>query len=204
VTNRAELIGIPGGLAADVRDESFKPNRPVVNMVVRFLAEGDPRRILVVAGPPGTGKSAAAAHGLMNAKTANQIVRYYDQRDATHGEAVLSGAPLDAHWIQARVFWTKVFERALWDHAERVSVLVVDDLGAEPEDQRVTPLISSLLCQRVDMGLKTLVTTNMDPGMFGRRYGPRLVDRLEGEAWFGSSGPSLRGRASLKMGTHGA
>ncbi len=193
MSDKAERIGIPGGLALDIVDENFDAERPAAKGAARFLAPKDPRRIHVLAGPPGTGKSAGAAYALMNAKTADRVVGFYDSRDGTRGQAVIPGSPIDARWVHARALWAGVFDRALWGSAERTRILVIDDLGAEPEDHRVTPLIASLLCERVDAGFKTLATTNMDPGLFGKRYGQRVVDRLVGEAWFGTRGPSLRG-----------
>lgn len=194
MSDRSEQIGIPAGLAADIQDTAFDAHRPAVIEAAQFLDPSDRRRILVLAGPPGTGKSAGAAYAVLNARTADQVIAYIDHRDNTTGEAMLPGAPLGARWTHARSFWNGVYKAALWEAAERVPVLVIDDLGAEPADDRVTPLIASLLCERVDGRRKTIATTNMDPALLQRRYGGRVADRLDG--WFGTRGPSLRGRAA--------
>jgi DNA replication protein DnaC len=195
VSDRWERIGVPAGLAMDVHGQSFDPSRQVVMEATRFVGDGDTRRLCVLAGPPGTGKSVAAAYAVLQAKTADKVVSYLDSRDGSIGSAVLDGAPPGARWVQARALWTGVFDRPLWEAAGRVSLLVIDDLGAEPADDKVTPLIASVLCERVDARRKTIVTTNMDPNLIHRRYGGRLADRLD--AWFGAVGPSLRGRAAI-------
>lgn len=69
---------------------------------------------------------------------------------------------------------------------------MLDDLGAEPKDERATPLIASLLCERVDDARKTLVTTNLDPDAFRARYGDRVFDRMRDHGWRGVTGTSLR------------
>jgi DNA replication protein DnaC len=88
-----------------------------------------------------------------------------------------------------------IFDPALWNVVSRTAVLVIDDLGAEPrDDDRTTPAIAALVCDRGDAARKTLITTNMDHESFRRRYGERVFDRLIGKAWHGTRGPSLRAR----------
>lgn len=188
MSERAQRICVPAGVAEVVEATSFDATLAVVRFAVAFLEPGDRRRLAVVAGPPGTGKSAAAAFAVLNARGASRTIRAVGMP-----EVLVAGEFVSARWVHARELYHGIFQEKLWEAVARVTVLVVDDLGAEPKDlERVTPAIASLLCERVDAGKKTIVTTNAAPGNFNRRYGERVYDRLTGRAWYGTGGPSLR------------
>lgn len=63
----------------------------------------------------------------------------------------------------------------------KCDLLIIDDLGTE----MVSPFIQSALYQLVNTRLmtnrKTIVSTNLSPEELGRRYGPAIQSRFEGE-----------------------
>lgn len=186
-SDRAQRIGIPDGIVEGLEAASFDATRPVVRWACSFLAQGDRRRLVVLAGPTRTGKSSAAATAVLNARTADRTIAIVGGP-----VTIIPGEPVAARWVHARQLFHNVFDAKLWEAVAKVPVLVVDDLGAEPEDQRVTPLIASVLCERVDGGKKTIGTTNLALDRFKRRYGERVFGRLAGEAWYGARGRPLR------------
>jgi DNA replication protein DnaC len=135
--------------------------------------------VRAVSGAPGTGKSCALAR-------------------------VVTRHPRTAVFVDARILSTTL--RNGWSHNEaqwqtwlEVDLLGLDDLGAEYGDATV---ISTLLEQRYNAGLATLMTTNLQQAEFAKRYTDgRLVDRLiNGQAdcaWFATTkGSSLRNAAT--------
>lgn len=136
------VAGHPGSLAAARACESFVRN--------------DGRRLLVLGGPTGRGKSCAA----------------------TWVASCLDGS----FWISAKEVrvgehWSNVaYPRAL-----KALVLVVDDLGHESSEWASKEL-ASLLEVRIDRGRRTVATTNLPPEGDGRTlagvYGDRLRSRL--------------------------
>jgi hypothetical protein len=123
---------------------------------------------VVLAGPPGNGKSLAAAYAIARA---------------------------GGVWIDARRLANPKMEI---DAAERAPLLVVDDLGTEYSGTNAyaTERAAALLELRYQDRRRTLVTTNLRRDDFAARYGPRLFDRLRDRAKFLELlSPSLRGRA---------
>ena len=58
-------------------------------------------------------------------------------------------------------------------------LLIIDDLGAEPMVMNVTvECLLSIICERQDKGLATLIATNLDTDELTERYGSRIVSRL--------------------------
>lgn len=108
MNERAQAIRIPRGVAAAIAAPSFDPSRPAVREAIAFLAAADPRHLLALAGPPGTGKSAAAAHAILGARTSDRTVSYLDP-GGEHRETTLPGEPIAARWAHAggpRSCWT--------------------------------------------------------------------------------------------------
>lgn len=143
--------------------------------------------VMVVGGPRGLGKSAGLAWALLAAA---------ERTSALYLQAPVVGA------TPRNGFSTS--EEA-WEEWLSVGVLGLDDVGTEGGDPEA---VASLLWQRYDRGLRTLVTANLARAVFAERYlrgaiGARLADRLinaQGRAggdgglgWFvGVSGESLR------------
>jgi DNA replication protein DnaC len=191
VNDRADAIRIPKAVALAIAAPSFDPSRPAVRAAAAFLDGADPRFLLALAGPPGTGKSAAAARAILDARKPDRTVSVL--LDGVSTPHTFSGEPIAARWAQAGDLWSKVYSSEVWHELRRVPALVLDDLGAEPpKDERAAAMFAALLCERVDDARKTLVTTNLDDKAFLARYGPRVIDRMH-EGWIGVTGASLRG-----------
>jgi hypothetical protein len=102
--------------------------------------------------------------------------------------AIGVGAPLAGAWIHAPAMFDHVFDESFWTAAARVPVLVLDDVGLEPQDARVRDRIVGLLVGRYDAARRTIVTTNLNGADFRKTYasgaGERLAARLGGGSWF--------------------
>lgn len=118
------------------------------------LAKG--KRIIVLQGEAGTGKSYAVARNLSSVER--------------------------ALWVKAADYGVL----APWDPAvdgyRYVPVLAIDDLGLEPASRRAR--IEELLCDRHAEDKTTLATTNLSAKEFGAAYSERVLSRLrEVGAW---------------------
>lgn len=138
-------------------------------------------QVLVLTGPPGTGKSSACAWVVLRAETG----------------ALWTAAP-DVLATPRNGFSENTYR---WERWQSVPLLVVDDLGTETGDAES---LATLLAVRFDRGLLTLASTNLDARDFASRYlagpaGARLSDRLRGQRdaglrWIATTGTeSLRG-----------
>lgn len=141
------------------------------------------RSLLLMAGGTGCGKTVAACVALdeyatiewVNARNVGRFVKAID--------LVRAGT----------------FDSEFWDDLAEAPMLVVDDLGTEPLDEKGWALanFASLIDQRYDNCRKTILTTNLDAARFKARYcaadGGRLVDRIrEAGAFVEFDGESLR------------
>jgi DNA replication protein DnaC len=141
--------------------------------VLRLLASGDldktttpmravtalsrsQRRVLVLSGPPGTGKSIAACSALW---------------DASAGRYVRAD-----RYAQLARSWDKLDEK-IADLVNTSQLLVVDDVGEEPAKER--HYIERLLSERYDRDVTTIITTNLDATQFAKAYGMRVISRLQ-------------------------
>lgn len=130
--------------------------------------------IAVLSGPPGTGKTCAAARIALE--------RFPEVKFFT---AASLGRM--ARWGKER---DELLDAACAD-------LIVDDLGAEHLDAKGAFLAD--LDELVDAiyrdNRRAVFTTNCAPAAFAKRYGLRITDRLaECGAWIQFSGPSRRSR----------
>lgn len=122
---------------------------------------------LLLLGGVGRGKSQAAAWLWLR-------LRHRDLLDADEHRRQRRGVL----WLRARALqrleWS---ERAkMLQRAARSFGLVVDELGGE--DERTSEALSDVLEQRGDSQDRTVLTTNLEPADFARRYGDRLISRL--------------------------
>jgi DNA replication protein DnaC len=131
--------------------------------------------VLVLSGPPGCGKTTAAAKWAWSFKY---------------------GTP---QFVRATSFASSSrYDRETRDSWLKAEALVLDDLGAEYADAKGNFLVD--LDELVDTfyGDKRplLITTNCTAEEFKKRYGNRVVDRLrECGSWFSASNASLRRKA---------
>lgn len=134
----------------------------------------------VLSGPPGTGKSIAAAWWLLQESEGrkpdpNPVMRWC--RSAT-------------------LVRVSSFDGTLEKFAK--GPLVIDDLGAEYADQRKHYLarLDELIDIRYSNFQPTVVTTNLNAKDFAARYEERITDRLrQGSGFFEMTGVSMRGSA---------
>jgi DNA replication protein DnaC len=136
--------------------------------VREFMAD-EHHTILLLAGSPGNGKTVAACSALVGA------VRGDYSMQADHIGRFVKAIDL----VRAGTF-----DAAFWSGLRETPVLVIDDLGAEPLDEKGWALanLASLLDSRYDAEAKTILTMNLTPARFHARYcandGGRLFDRI--------------------------
>lgn len=74
------------------------------------------------------------------------------------------------------------YYRAQLDRSLRVPVLILDDLGAEPQkgykESDFKQYFTHLFTQRHKFGRSTIITTNEEPGKLAGLYGDRFVSRF--------------------------
>lgn len=124
--------------------------------------------LLVLAGPPGTGKTIAAAYAL---------------------------ARVGGHWLSARNLANPKFDISA---AERADLLVLDDLGGEYSGASSfgPDRAAALLEMRHEEERRTIITTNLKEPDLAARYGARLASRLKEQGRFiACVGADMRGAA---------
>jgi DNA replication protein DnaC len=139
---------------------------------VRGWLQGSERWCLVV-GPVGTGKSVAARWAV------EQVIE-------TGRWALMTTA-------------ARIGRLSTWDDAgeldrlERADLLVVDDVGAEADNDHARVTLRSLLDTRHDRGRRTLLTSNLVGGSLSRWLGERISDRIaSSHVRVETSGKSMR------------
>lgn len=163
VRQQANIAEVPRDedLRAIVEDESpyFTDTLLAVHRAMQWRGEHHTGLLLVLSGPPGVGKTAAACYALARYEAGGLYVRA-DQVCAT-----------------PRTGYSTVEE--LWKKWLKISMLVIDDAGTESVR---TDLLRSMLRARYDAGLVTFVTTNIARNDFSMKYlydeHGRLADRL--------------------------
>ena len=115
--------------------------------------------LLVLCGPPRTGKSVAAAWWAWD-------------YEITDGSAIFRSAA-----TLARTNW---YQGAEINELYGARGLVVDDLGVGWDDKSgfLRAKLNELLATRYDSGLRTIVATNLTPEMLGRYFDDRVLARL--------------------------
>jgi len=154
--------------------------RPMLNAAMDFAA--DDRRVLLLAGRVGCGKTHAA-------EVAAEL----------HPE---EGRLVTAFRLSRLAPWDKEIDVLI-----RIrGVLVIDDVGTEHEAKagKFASLLDGIVNDRHHAGRKTVLTTNLNviqkensiPGQsFRERYGERLFDRIRGNGRaMESNSESLRGK----------
>lgn len=166
---RAEALELAGVSlpAQDLRriaDDALEPTEALGIVRRWFASTRVDRPILVLCGAIGTGKSVAAAWAI-----------------AERG----GGTTIHAPELARRVMPGRV-ELQLPDFSPvnlRNSLLVLDDLGTEPncQDPRWAEAFAVFVERRMRHG-RTIITTNLERGNFDR-YGARIVSRFNAHAY---------------------
>lgn len=155
----------------------------------------------VIVGHPGSEAAAKAAQRFVTDPTLRLLVIGGSTGRGKTVAAAWVAAVLDATWwLSARIVrvgddWSHAHGRAL-----RAAHLVIDDLGVE-KNQWASDELGSVIEERTDRGLRTLVTTNLPPRStdggkslltcYGERFMSRLAQRPTSE-YVVCAGPDLR------------
>jgi len=133
--------------------------------------------MLVLAGNAGSGKSFASLVYACSRIVDCQVVR---------------GSRLGAHWER----WQSDREDRVAPLRLRVPLLLVDDLGLEPlDDRRAAVAVEELFHARQSGALRTIVTTNLTLADAKKRYSERVFSRLaESGRWVQLAGEDRRRR----------
>lgn len=159
-----ERIGLPEDVRAAATTGLDSRGEPLIESAAdKALARADAarKRLLVLTGAPGTGKTLAAARWL---------VRHAGGRYVLASE--FSRAMCQAEWSKRA--------NDLYDARERfrlASALVIDDAG-ENETPEKSAHLAELMRTRYDERRATVVTTNLGNKDFAERYGERVMTRL--------------------------
>lgn len=189
--------GVPEGLAlATAAGKVHEGTEYPAVEVMRQWTTKDGAVFLLLAGGTGSGKTTAAVETLRLARSpfygydSNGTVFASWQYDSRKGLFV-SATTLEEH-----APWTDDGEE-LWKRVKKVPLLVVDDLGAESQNEK-GPFLSAfqeLVRHRHAEELRMVITTNVDGTTFKKRYGSRILDRITEKGVVHNCGTvSLRGR----------
>ncbi len=93
-----------------------------------------------------------------------------------------AGVALDAY--RQRLSWEPDAAGEAADLIRRLTecdLLILDDLGTEMQAKHVSSALYSLVNDRLIGKKRTIISTNLTPGMMAERYTPQIMSRLEGE-----------------------
>lgn len=163
---RLKLSGVPGDIRRVLTSE-FEPTE-CTQAVDTWLTSG--KRLLLLAGTFGTGKSVAAGYAIKRRP----------------------GRWMHASEI-AKVAGFKHEDRMA--ELQSARLLVIDDIGSEFNDASGwgRAHLTTLLLTRYEEGLRTVLTSNLDAAGWKKYADPRIVDRLAGDGMVhGAVGKSMR------------
>lgn len=146
------------------------------------------KTMMVLAGPMGVGKTVAASYVVANGRP-KRLTGPWTSLECPrmlHVEAILTASQLPAGG-EADTKTRRELARA--------QILVIDDLGLERDPKRkMGTYLENLINVRYGGDGWLVLTTNLPPDDFKRRYGERIYDRLRQRAeWFEIAHGSLRG-----------
>lgn len=151
-------LHLPAQCLQALADDRLRATEPL--RVVRAWSKSNAGGLLVLCGPPGCGKSVAAAFALWH----------------------VPGEFIPARELAGRVDpWRSDLERGVRRLAlDSPGLVVVDDLGTELDDShgRSRTAIDAFFDARLHVG-RTIVTTNLSAEALGARYGGRVASRLK-------------------------
>jgi DNA replication protein DnaC len=83
--------------------------------------------------------------------------------------------------------------RATWRSLRRLDLAVIDDVGSEYDSDWFRSVFNDVVNTRYEACLKTIITCNLEPDVFKKRYGDRVLDRIRGTGIYqGIGGGSAR------------
>lgn len=166
--NKLMQAGVPVGTCGALRSSNWEPRAAYV--AARDWMDRKTKPVLYLAGPPGCGKTFAAAWCLLqHAKTFP-----WDTRLAVDKSAM-------AYVLASEVGTLSSFavaDKELFERLQGARLLLVDELGREGTDWGRGRL-AELLAKRIDNNRPTIVTTNLPVHMVAAAYGEHLADRLQ-------------------------
>ncbi len=153
-----QLRGIPDKDLPRVLGQEPLAERPALSCARALMASGPSRRIMVLSGRGGEGKTTAAA--------------WFAAQGAY------------SRFVRATELARMEFEPQRTEKIgalETVIRMVIDDLGTESLDPqgRVAALVDGLVDARYASQLRTLITTNLPRAEFRERYGARIWRRIQ-------------------------
>lgn len=177
---RVDHVLTSWGVPKRVRNALAKfEEKPLVDAVRRWIAEGEESWCMVLSSNPGTGKSTAAGWWL------SQVAK-----------GVSHSPNASRRWWPATEVAALDFYGDDYKRLCECASLVLDDLGTEYSDQKgaLQSKLDRLFDSRYREYRKTIVTANVDAAVFRERYGSRIYDRLcdSGARWVSYEGESLR------------
>jgi hypothetical protein len=163
-------VGVPLDCIDGLRNCTKTPGLEAAGRFV--AASAAEARFCVLYGPRGVGKTFAGVWALREL-----LVRHMtDQRPS-------GGIPAEpAMFVLASTFARlSGYNRDDREWFERMcdcGVLMLDDLGAEAQNQFSATMLDELLTRRHAARLRTIVTSNLDRDALAKRLGERLYDRI--------------------------
>lgn len=178
--HRASVLEAQGGRLTDAMAEALMHGREQATDALRAVREWSrsSKPMLVLSGTVGTGKTVAALSYVCSRPVRWQMVR-----------APRLGA-MHERWSSDRE-----------DHIEAlrmmIPVMVLDDLGQEPlDDRRTVPALLELFDSRKSLRTRTIITTNLTVAQADKRYPEAMMSRIrESARWASLEGRDMRRRA---------
>jgi len=183
--HRSPVLFPAGAIPFSYRDNSFGNRRITPALRAGKLLVEDPElscRGLVLSGGVGTGKTTACicvARHLIDEGSCERVAYF------TFGDFV------------SRLLNPELRAETL-DAAREADVLLIDDLGSSfaSRDGFAVALLEEAIIHREASLYSMMITTNIGPAEFRKRFGDRIHDRLRGRwgCWVDVSGPSMRSK----------
>jgi DNA replication protein DnaC len=168
---REQLVAEIGPRHADCAADNFVPTTDSQRRALETVRDRwwDPRRFILLAGPPGTGKTHLAA------------VAYRTGQEAYLAEGKDS-SPLFVRETQFLHDWRQAAaKRATFDGVEGMTsagLLILDDAGTGRYTDGSLELLYQVIDTRYIENLPTIITTNLDLEGLESRWGEKLVSRI--------------------------
>lgn len=139
----------------------------------RFVtADAIEARFLVLYGRRGAGKTSGGVWAVRELLARHMA----DQRPS--GGIPVEPAMFVLASTFARISGYNHADREWFERVASCSVLLIDDLGAEAQNQFSATMLDELLTRRHGARLRTIITSNLDKEALAVRLGERLYDRI--------------------------